>query len=89
MSSMLEQAIVDAKALKEAAAATRIAADAASGMAWGAGQLDREIQDESWWLGPLDETLLLEMDYELRWDTTMKNLGFDLLNTTFSQTGMV
>ena len=56
---------------------------------WGAGQLDREIQEESWWLGPLDETLLLEMDYELRWDTTMKNLGFDLLNTTFSQTGMV
>ena len=56
---------------------------------WGAGQLDREIQEESWWLGPLDESLLLEMDYKLRWDTTMKNLGFDLLTTTFSQTGMV
>ena len=56
---------------------------------WGGGQLDREIQEESWWLGPLDESLLLELDYELRWDKTMENLGFDLLNTTFSQTGMV
>lgn len=55
---------------------------------WGAGQLDQEIQEESWWLGPLDETLLLEMDYDLRWDTTMENLGFDLLTTSFSQTGM-
>ena len=56
---------------------------------WGAGQLDREIQEEAWWLGPLDESLLLELDYELRWDKTMENLGFDLMTTTFSQTGMV
>jgi putative transcriptional regulator len=56
---------------------------------WGAGQLDREIQDESWWLGPLDESLLLDLDYELRWETTMNNLGFDPLTTAFSQTGMV
>ena len=56
---------------------------------WGAGQLDREIQEESWWLGPLDESILLELDYELRWNKTMKNLGFDLLSTTFFQTGMV
>ena len=56
---------------------------------WGAGQLDREIQEESWWLGPLDESLLFELDYELRWEQTMENLGFDLLTTTFSQTGMV
>jgi len=56
---------------------------------WGAGQLDKEIQEESWWLGPIDESLLLNLEYELRWSTTMKNLGFDLLTTTFSQTGMV
>jgi len=56
---------------------------------WGAGQLDREIQEESWWLGPLDELLLLDLDYELRWERTMDNLGFDPLTTTFSQTGMV
>ena len=41
---------------------------------WGAGQLDREIQEESWWLGPLDESLLLNLDYELRWETAMNNL---------------
>jgi putative transcriptional regulator len=56
---------------------------------WGAGQLDREIQEESWWLGPLDELLLLDLDYEIRWERTMDNLGFDQLTTTFSQTGMV
>ena len=56
---------------------------------WGAGQLDREIQEESWWLGPLDESLLLNLDYELRWETTMNNLGFDPLTTAFTQTGLV
>ncbi|MBC8258047.1 MAG: YqgE/AlgH family protein [SAR324 cluster bacterium] len=56
---------------------------------WGAGQLDREIQEESWWLGPLDESLLLDLDYDLRWEATMDNLGFDPLTTAFSQTGMV
>ena len=56
---------------------------------WGAGQLDREIQEESWWLGPLDELLLLDLDYDIRWERTMDNLGFDQLTTTFSQTGMV
>ena len=56
---------------------------------WGAGQLDREIQEESWWLGPLDELLVLDLDYEMRWETTMDNLGFDPLTTAFSQTGMV
>ena len=56
---------------------------------WGAGQLDQEIQEESWWLGPLDESLLLTLDYELRWETTMNNLGFDPLTTSFTQTGLV
>ena len=56
---------------------------------WGAGQLDREIQEESWWLGPLDELLLLDLEYDLRWERTMDNLGFDPLTTAFSQTGMV
>ena len=55
---------------------------------WGAGQLDREIQEESWWLGPLDESLLLNLDYELRWETTMNNLGFDPFTTAFAQTGL-
>ena len=56
---------------------------------WGPGQLDREINEESWWLAPLDESVIIDIEYGLRWEQTMKNLGFDLLNTTFSQTGMV
>ena len=55
---------------------------------WGPGQLDREINEESWWLGPLDESILIDIEYELRWEKTMESLGFDLLTTTFSQTGM-
>jgi len=55
---------------------------------WGPGQLDREINEESWWLGPLDESILIDIEYELRWEKTMESLGFDLLSTTFSQTGM-
>jgi len=56
---------------------------------WGPGQLDREINEESWWLGPLDESILIDIEYEMRWEKTMENLGFDLLTTTFSQTGIV
>jgi len=56
---------------------------------WGPGQLDREIDEESWWLGPLDESILIDMEYGLRWEKTMENLGFDLLTTTFTKTGMV
>ena len=56
---------------------------------WSAGQLDQEIQEESWWLGPLDESILLNLDYELRWDTTMNNLGIDPHITPFAQTGLV
>ena len=56
---------------------------------WGPGQLDREIKEESWWLGPLDESILIDIEYEKRWEKTMINLGFDLLTTNFSQTGLV
>ncbi len=34
-------------------------------------------------------SLLLDLDYDLRWDTTMSNLGFDPLTTAFTQTGLV
>ena len=43
---------------------------------WGPGQLDREIEDESWWLvddiPPLD---VLQHNCENRWDIVMKELG--------------
>ena len=41
---------------------------------WGPGQLDREINEESWWLGPLDESILIGLEYELRWEKTMEKL---------------
>ena len=56
---------------------------------WGPQQLDGEIQHESWWLGPLDEELLMEMDYGLRWETTLKNLGIDPLTAGFISSGTV
>lgn len=56
---------------------------------WGPLQLDGEIQRESWWLGPLDEELLMEMEYDLRWETTLKNLGIDPLTAGFIPSGTV
>ena len=56
---------------------------------WGPLQLDVEIQRESWWLGPLDEELLMEMEYGLRWETTLKNLGIDPLTAGFIPSGTV
>ena len=43
----------------------------------------------SWWLGPLDEELLMEMEYGLRWETTLKNLGIDPLTAGFIPSGTV
>ena len=56
---------------------------------WGPQQLDGEIQRESWWLGPMDEQLLLMMDYPERCETSLKNLGFDPLTAEFIPTGTV
>jgi len=56
---------------------------------WGSAQLDREIQEEAWWLGPLDESLVLEMPYSLRWESTLSSLGIDPLTASFIKTGTV
>ena len=56
---------------------------------WGPLQLDGEIQNESWWLGPLDEKLLMETDYELRWEISLKNLGIDPLTAGLIPSGNV
>ncbi|MGK5092943.1 YqgE/AlgH family protein [Deltaproteobacteria bacterium TL4] len=56
---------------------------------WGAEQLDNEISNESWWLGPLDESLVLNLPYAERWETTLKNFGLDLLTSSFVKTGSV
>ncbi|MDH4248783.1 MAG: YqgE/AlgH family protein [Deltaproteobacteria bacterium] len=47
---------------------------------WGPGQLDREIEEESWWLVDTDPKPLLNMNCENRWEEIMKGLGLHLSN---------
>jgi len=42
---------------------------------WGPGQLDREIEEEAWWLVDIDPKSLLNIKYENRWDEIIKELG--------------
>ena len=42
---------------------------------WGAGQLDREIEQESWWLADLDALAVLRQTCDERWDNVMEQLG--------------
>lgn len=56
---------------------------------WGAFQLDREIQEESWWLAPLDESLIMDMAYEHRWESTLQNLGINPFTAIFTRSGYV
>ena len=42
---------------------------------WGPGQLDREIEDEAWWLVDTSPRTLLSLKCENRWDEIIKELG--------------
>jgi putative transcriptional regulator len=42
---------------------------------WGPGQLDREIEQEAWWMADIDPMPVLEESYECRWEHVMKKLG--------------
>ncbi len=44
---------------------------------WGADQLDREIEEGSWWYGDFDLDLLFKIDSSKRWDHAFKSLGAD------------
>ena len=54
---------------------------------WSPGQLDREIQEEAWWLGELDESIIMELPYHERWETTLQKLGFNPLMASYVKTG--
>jgi len=54
---------------------------------WGAGQLDGEIKEGAWWVAPMDADLILDMPYDLRWETVLKSLGIDPHMTTFYSPG--
>jgi putative transcriptional regulator len=42
---------------------------------WGPGQLDREIEQEAWWLADLDPLAVLQHTCEDRWEKVMEHLG--------------
>jgi putative transcriptional regulator len=45
---------------------------------WGAGQLDREIQDNGWLLVPADRELVFGRDHDTKWARALAKLGIDL-----------
>jgi putative transcriptional regulator len=45
---------------------------------WGAGQLEKELQDNAWLSGPADQSILFELPPEQRWEAAAKLLGVDL-----------
>ncbi len=44
---------------------------------WGAGQLEREIQQNTWLHGPPDEGLVFGADHEAKYNRALKALGID------------
>lgn len=44
---------------------------------WGAGQLDREIQDNAWLVVDPDPAIIFHPDAEEKWTLAVKKLGFD------------
>lgn len=44
---------------------------------WGEKQLDREIEEGSWWYGEFDPKILFEVELDKRWEEAFKSLGAD------------
>ncbi len=44
---------------------------------WGAGQLEREVQENAWLSGPADTSIIFDVPYELRWESAARLLGID------------
>ena len=53
---------------------------------WGAGQLERELQDNAWLSGPADQSILFELPPEQRWEAAARLLGVDV-NLLSSEAG--
>ena len=47
---------------------------------WGPGQLDRELQDNGWFVVPPDDSLIFDDDYEGKWSRSLAKLGGRLGN---------
>ncbi|NOZ77842.1 MAG: YqgE/AlgH family protein [Acidobacteria bacterium] len=44
---------------------------------WAPGQLEREIEESSWLVAPLDPALIFETPFEERWVAALKSIGVD------------
>jgi putative transcriptional regulator len=44
---------------------------------WGAGQLDQEIQDNSWLVADPDTDIIFKTEPEEKWDRALKKIGID------------
>ena len=45
---------------------------------WGAGQLEREVQQNAWLSGPADSSIIFDLPYEQRYESAARLLGADL-----------
>jgi len=53
---------------------------------WGAGQLERELQENAWLSGPADQSILFELPADQRWEAAARLLGVDV-NLLSSEAG--
>ncbi len=44
---------------------------------WHPGQLEREIEENSWVVAPLDSSIIFDVPAEDRWSTALKSIGVD------------
>jgi len=45
---------------------------------WGAGQLEREVQQNAWLSGPADSSVIFDLPYDKRYESAARLLGVDL-----------
>ena len=75
--------ILEAMARGEGPAHTLVALGYAG---WGAGQLERELQDNAWLSGPSAQSILFELPPDQRWEAAARLLGVDV-NLLSSEAG--
>jgi putative transcriptional regulator len=44
---------------------------------WYPGQLEREIEENSWLVAPLDTTIVFDVPLEERWNAALRSIGVD------------
>ncbi|VFN02267.1 MAG: putative transcriptional regulator [Candidatus Kentron sp. G] len=44
---------------------------------WGAGQLEKELAENTWLSGPIDARIIFDVSYEERWQSATQLLGID------------